>query len=88
MIFFYQPIPRHAICNVGDALALFSGGILRSNLHRVLYDFLCWPFQPSFTSHFSGHHLHPKLELSVILWSTSLDLATQSSYVHSSTKAY
>lgn len=39
-IFFYQPIPRHAICNVGDALALFSGGILRSNLHRVLYDFL------------------------------------------------
>lgn len=40
LIFFYQPIPRHAICNVGDALALFSGGILRSNLHRVLYDSL------------------------------------------------
>jgi len=33
---YVKPIPRHAICNVGDALALFSGGILRSNLHRVL----------------------------------------------------
>lgn len=31
-----QPIPGHAICNVGDALSLFSGGILRSNLHRVM----------------------------------------------------
>ena len=37
LIFFPQPIPRHAICNIGDALALFSGGILRSNLHRVMY---------------------------------------------------
>ncbi|KAF8167150.1 hypothetical protein B0H34DRAFT_680461 [Crassisporium funariophilum] len=33
---YVKPIPGHAICNVGDALALFSGGILRSNLHRVL----------------------------------------------------
>ena len=31
-----QPLPGHGICNVGDALALFSGGILRSNLHRVV----------------------------------------------------
>lgn len=31
-----QPIPGHAICNLGDAMAIFSGGILRSNLHRVL----------------------------------------------------
>jgi isopenicillin N synthase-like dioxygenase len=31
-----QPLPGHAICNVGDALAIFSGGILRSNLHRVV----------------------------------------------------
>ena len=31
-----QPIPGYAICNVGDALAIFSGGILRSNLHRVM----------------------------------------------------
>nr|VWP00262.1 Protein kinase domain-containing protein [Ganoderma boninense] len=29
-------IPGHAICNVGDALTIFSGGILRSNLHRVV----------------------------------------------------
>ncbi|KAK0467581.1 hypothetical protein IW261DRAFT_1058066 [Armillaria novae-zelandiae] len=33
---YVKPIPEHAICNVGDALTLFSGGILRSNLHRVL----------------------------------------------------
>jgi len=33
---YVKPIPRHAICNIGDALTLFSGGILRSNLHRVL----------------------------------------------------
>ncbi|KIP06079.1 hypothetical protein PHLGIDRAFT_58502, partial [Phlebiopsis gigantea 11061_1 CR5-6] len=34
--YYIRPIPGHAICNVGDALALFSGGILRSNLHRVV----------------------------------------------------
>lgn len=33
---YVRPIPGHAICNIGDALALFSGGILRSNMHRVL----------------------------------------------------
>ncbi|KAJ7499645.1 hypothetical protein FB451DRAFT_1162106 [Mycena latifolia] len=33
---YVKPIPGHAICNIGDALALFSGGILRSNLHRVV----------------------------------------------------
>ncbi|PBK80054.1 Clavaminate synthase-like protein [Armillaria gallica] len=33
---YVKPIPGHAICNVGDALSLFSGGILRANLHRVL----------------------------------------------------
>ncbi|KAI0828140.1 hypothetical protein BC628DRAFT_1364208 [Trametes gibbosa] len=31
-----QPIPGHAICNIGDALNMFSGGILRSNIHRVI----------------------------------------------------
>ncbi|EKM58766.1 uncharacterized protein PHACADRAFT_248843 [Phanerochaete carnosa HHB-10118-sp] len=34
--YYIKPIPGHAICNVGDALSLFSGGILRSNLHRVV----------------------------------------------------
>lgn len=34
--YYVKPIPGHAICNVGDALAVFSGGILRSNLHRVV----------------------------------------------------
>jgi hypothetical protein len=31
-----QPLPGHAICNIGDALAIFSGGILQSNIHRVV----------------------------------------------------
>ncbi|KAF7331563.1 1-aminocyclopropane-1-carboxylate oxidase [Mycena kentingensis (nom. inval.)] len=33
---FIKPLSGHAICNIGDALSLFSGGILRSNLHRVV----------------------------------------------------
>lgn len=33
---YVRPIPGHAICNIGDALALYSGGILRSNMHRVV----------------------------------------------------
>lgn len=32
-----QPIPGYAVCNIGDALAILSGGILRSNMHRVMY---------------------------------------------------
>ncbi|EKM57163.1 uncharacterized protein PHACADRAFT_254744 [Phanerochaete carnosa HHB-10118-sp] len=34
--YYIKPIPGHAICNVGDALAIMSGGILRSNVHRVI----------------------------------------------------
>ncbi|KAJ7822497.1 hypothetical protein B0H14DRAFT_3470740 [Mycena olivaceomarginata] len=34
---YIKPLPGHAIRNIGDALALFSGGILRSNLHRVVH---------------------------------------------------
>jgi len=34
--FYVKPLPGHAICNIGDALALFSGGILQSNIHRVV----------------------------------------------------
>ncbi|CAL1694633.1 unnamed protein product [Somion occarium] len=34
--YYIKPLPRHAVCNVGDTLALFSGGILRSNVHRVM----------------------------------------------------
>ncbi|KAL5526725.1 hypothetical protein ACEPAF_8450 [Sanghuangporus sanghuang] len=33
---YVRPIPGHAICNIGDALSLFSGGILRSNMHRIV----------------------------------------------------
>ncbi|PCH44302.1 Clavaminate synthase-like protein [Wolfiporia cocos MD-104 SS10] len=33
---YVKPIPGHAICNVGDALNIFSGGLIRSNMHRVV----------------------------------------------------
>ncbi|KAH7914520.1 hypothetical protein BJ138DRAFT_362550 [Hygrophoropsis aurantiaca] len=33
---YVKPIPGHAVCNIGDALALYSGGILNSNIHRVV----------------------------------------------------
>ncbi|KZT65767.1 Clavaminate synthase-like protein [Daedalea quercina L-15889] len=33
---YVKPLPGHAICNVGDSLHIFSGGILRSNMHRVV----------------------------------------------------
>lgn len=41
-----QPIAGHVVCNIGDALAIFSGGILRSNVHRVM----CAPVLPSLVS--------------------------------------
>ncbi|KAI9059088.1 Clavaminate synthase-like protein [Trametes sanguinea] len=34
--YYVKPISGHAICNIGDALNVFSGGILRSNIHRVM----------------------------------------------------
>ncbi|KAF7790904.1 hypothetical protein EIP86_001862 [Pleurotus ostreatoroseus] len=34
--YYVKPLSGHAICNLGDAMAVFSGGILRSNLHRVV----------------------------------------------------
>ncbi|KAI0718464.1 Clavaminate synthase-like protein [Fomitopsis betulina] len=33
---YIRPIPGHAVCNLGDAMYIFSGGILKSNLHRVV----------------------------------------------------
>ncbi|KAL6304008.1 Clavaminate synthase-like protein [Sparassis latifolia] len=33
---YIKPLADHAVCNVGDALAIFSAGILRSNIHRVM----------------------------------------------------
>ncbi|KAG2153611.1 uncharacterized protein EDB93DRAFT_1239804 [Suillus bovinus] len=33
---YVRPIPGHAICNIADALSIFSGGILQSNIHRVV----------------------------------------------------
>jgi len=33
---YVKPIPGHVICNIGDALNIMSGGILRSTIHRVL----------------------------------------------------
>ncbi|GAA6037238.1 hypothetical protein JCM8097_008637 [Rhodosporidiobolus ruineniae] len=31
-----RPIPGHAVCNVGDTLSVYSGNILKSNIHRVV----------------------------------------------------
>ncbi|CAF3109419.1 unnamed protein product [Rotaria sp. Silwood2] len=31
-----QPLPGHAIVNLGDAMVKLSGGILKSNIHRVI----------------------------------------------------
>ncbi|KAI0763141.1 Clavaminate synthase-like protein [Irpex lacteus] len=33
---YIKPLPGYVICNIGDALSIFSGGILHSNLHRVV----------------------------------------------------
>ncbi|KAI0953973.1 hypothetical protein AcW1_006719 [Taiwanofungus camphoratus] len=33
---YVKPLPGHAICNIGDSMNIFSGGILRSNMHRVV----------------------------------------------------
>ncbi|OCH95737.1 Clavaminate synthase-like protein [Obba rivulosa] len=33
---YIKPLAGHIVCNVGDALAIFSGGIMRSNVHRVM----------------------------------------------------
>ncbi|KAF7288796.1 Alternative oxidase [Mycena chlorophos] len=33
---YVKPVPGYAICNIGDALTIFSGGLLRSSLHRVI----------------------------------------------------
>ncbi|KAE8372043.1 hypothetical protein BDV26DRAFT_302275 [Aspergillus bertholletiae] len=33
---YVRPLPGHAIVNLGDALAKFTNGLLRSNIHRVV----------------------------------------------------
>lgn len=33
---YVRPLPGHAIVNLGDAMALFTNGLLRSNIHRVV----------------------------------------------------
>ena len=34
---YIRPVPNCAVINIGDALVEWSGGILRSNMHRVTY---------------------------------------------------
>ncbi|KAF5381136.1 hypothetical protein D9757_009413 [Collybiopsis confluens] len=31
-----RPLPGHVVCNIADALTIFSGGLLNSNIHRVV----------------------------------------------------
>ncbi|KAK4058627.1 hypothetical protein OIO90_000071 [Microbotryomycetes sp. JL221] len=33
---YIKPLPDHAVCNVGDTLNVFTGGIFNSNIHRVI----------------------------------------------------
>ena len=33
---YVRPLPGHAIINLGDAMAVFTNGLLRSNIHRVV----------------------------------------------------
>jgi len=33
---YVRPLPGHAIVNLGDAMAKFTNGLLRSNIHRVV----------------------------------------------------
>lgn len=33
---YVRPLPGHAICNIGDALTILSGGLLHSNMHRIV----------------------------------------------------
>ncbi|KAH9041817.1 Clavaminate synthase-like protein [Lactarius hengduanensis] len=33
---YVKPMPGHAICTIGDVMAIFSAGIFHSNLHRVV----------------------------------------------------
>ncbi|ORY79744.1 Clavaminate synthase-like protein [Leucosporidium creatinivorum] len=33
---YIKPLKGHAVCNVGDTLAVYSGGIFNSNIHRVV----------------------------------------------------
>ncbi|KAK5103158.1 hypothetical protein LTS08_003962 [Lithohypha guttulata] len=33
---YVKPLPGHAIINLGDAMAVFTNGLLRSNIHRVV----------------------------------------------------
>ena len=69
---YIRPIPGHAICNVGDTLTLFSGGILRSNLHRVVMP----PGEQAFHDRWSlvfflrpgiNEHLYPLTEQSKVV---------------------
>ncbi|KAI4153803.1 MAG: hypothetical protein LQ340_002091, partial [Diploschistes diacapsis] len=32
---YVRPLPGHAIINLGDAMSIFTNGLLRSNIHRV-----------------------------------------------------
>lgn len=33
---YVKPVPGHPIVNLGDAMVTFTGGIVRSNVHRVV----------------------------------------------------
>lgn len=33
---YVKPLPGKLVCNIADLLNIFSGGLLKSNMHRVI----------------------------------------------------
>ncbi|KAK4046710.1 hypothetical protein OIO90_006463 [Microbotryomycetes sp. JL221] len=70
--YYIKPMPGMAVCNVGDTLSVYTGGLLRSNIHRVVpppgdqADFARWSLvyflRPSFEK-----CLYPLRELSNVI---------------------
>ncbi|PPR01670.1 hypothetical protein CVT24_001499 [Panaeolus cyanescens] len=67
-----QPLPGHAICNIGDTLNILSGGILKSCVHRVVpppgaqADFERWSLV-YFARPTNDVYLEPLVEKSVMI---------------------
>lgn len=69
---YVRPLPGHAICNIGDTLTLLSGGILHSNMHRVVappgaqYEYPRWSMVYQ-TRPGKGAKVHPLTEESEMI---------------------
>lgn len=73
------------ICNVGDTLTMFSGGLLNSNIHRVVYVHYCYWLTPLFLLPI-GLPLVPNQAMIAGRKCTSPDPETQLYFSHCSMK--